>query len=68
MVINSTERRQQRGSIALSGRISGENHPFVEHFKFVKQFEEEGVTARQTIPAPAQLLQNCSEEITQRIR
>ncbi len=44
-----------RGSIALSGRISGENHPFVEHFKFVKQFEEEGVTARQTIPAPAQL-------------
>ena len=44
-----------RGSIALSGRISGEKHAFVEHFKFVKQFEEEGVTARQTIPAPAQL-------------
>lgn len=43
------------GSIQLTGRISGENHPFVEHFKFVKQFEEEGVTARQTIPAPAQL-------------
>ncbi|WP_420806928.1 5-methyltetrahydropteroyltriglutamate--homocysteine S-methyltransferase [Salinicoccus halodurans] len=40
----------------LSGRISGENHPFIEHFKFVKQFEEEGVVARQTIPAPAQFL------------
>lgn len=37
-------------------RISGENHPFVEHFKFVKLFEDENVTARQTIPAPAQLL------------
>lgn len=39
----------------VSGKISGENHPFVEHFKFVKQFEDENVTARQTIPAPAQL-------------
>ena len=23
----------------MTGKISGENHPFVEHFKFVKQFE-----------------------------
>lgn len=44
------------GSIALSGKISGENHPFVEHFKFVKKFEDENTIARQTIPAPAQLL------------
>ncbi len=43
-----------KGSCALTGKISGENHPFVEHFKFVKQFETEGVVARQTIPAPAQ--------------
>ena len=43
------------GSIAISGEISGENHPFVEHFKFVKQFEDENTVARQTIPAPAQL-------------
>ena len=43
------------GSAELSGKISGENHPFVEHFKFVKQFETEGVVARQEIPAPAQL-------------
>lgn len=47
------------GSIALSGKITGENHPFVEHFKFVKQFEEEGIVARQTIPAPAQMLIEC---------
>ena len=38
----------------VTGKISGENHPFVEHFKFVKVLEEEGQVARQTIPAPAQ--------------
>lgn len=43
-----------KGSCALTGKISGENHPFVEHFKYVKQFETNGITARQTIPAPAQ--------------
>lgn len=43
------------GSVALSGNISGEHHPFVEHFRFVKQFEDENTVARQTIPAPAQL-------------
>ena len=40
----------------LTGKISGENHPFVEHFKFVKALEDENTTARQTIPAPAQFL------------
>lgn len=43
-----------KGSCAITGKISGERHPFVEHFKFVKQFETEGIVARQTIPAPAQ--------------
>ncbi|MEK4801238.1 5-methyltetrahydropteroyltriglutamate--homocysteine S-methyltransferase [Oceanobacillus sp. FSL K6-0118] len=40
----------------LTGKISGENHPFVKHFSFVQQYATEGVTARQTIPAPAQFL------------
>lgn len=40
----------------LSGKISGEGHPFIGHFQFVKQFEDDGVVARQTIPAPAQFL------------
>ena len=44
------------GSIRVSGKISGENHPFVEHYKFIKQFEDENCIARQTMPAPAQLL------------
>lgn len=43
------------GSVQVEGKISGENHPFVEHFKFVKQFEDDNTVARQTIPAPAQL-------------
>ena len=40
----------------LTGKVSIGTHPFVEHFKFVKQLEDENVVARQTIPAPAQFL------------
>ena len=40
----------------ITGKISGENHPFVEHYKFVKAQEDEHTIAKQTIPAPAQLL------------
>lgn len=43
-------------SVQLEGKISGENHPFVEHFKYIKQFEDANTIARQTIPAPAQVL------------
>ena len=43
-------------SARITGKISGKGHPFVEDFKFVKQFEEEGVEVKQTIPAPTQLL------------
>lgn len=44
------------GSIAVIGKISGENHPFVEDYKFIKQFEDDNTIAKQTMPAPAQLL------------
>lgn len=44
------------GSVEVTGKISGENHPFVEDYKFVKQFEDENTVAKQTIPAPAQTL------------
>lgn len=40
----------------IVGKISGENHPFVEHYKFLKEQTSEGVEARQSVPAPAQLL------------
>lgn len=40
----------------LCGKVGlSKVHPFVEHFKFVKQFEDDNTVARQTIPAPAQL-------------
>ena len=39
------------GKVGLSGE-----HPFVEHFRFVKQFEDENTVAKQTMPSPAQFL------------
>ena len=44
------------GSAVLTGKISGENHPFIDHFSFVQALEEPGHVAKQTIPAPAQLV------------
>lgn len=42
----------------LTGEVGvSKVHPFVEHFKFVKQFEDENTVAKQTIPAPAQFLE-----------
>lgn len=41
----------------LVGKIALKNeHPFVEHFRFVQSFEDENTVAKQTIPAPAQFL------------
>lgn len=41
----------------LTGKISVDSHPFVEHYKFVKELEGENTVAKQTIPAPAQFFQ-----------
>lgn len=38
----------------LTGKISGKNHPFIEHFRFLLQFADNNVIPRITIPAPAQ--------------
>ena len=38
----------------VTGPISGENHPFVEHFTFTASLAGPGQTPRQTIPAPIQ--------------
>ena len=37
------------GKIGLTGE-----HPFVDHFRFVKALEDENTVAKQTIPSPAQ--------------
>ena len=39
------------GKIGLTGE-----HPFVDHFRFVKALEYENTVAKQTIPSPAQFL------------
>ena len=41
----------------LVGKIRAKAHPFVEYFKFLKQFEDENTVAKYTIPAPAQTFQ-----------
>ncbi len=41
----------------LVGKVGiAKEHPFVEHFRFVKQFEDEQTVAKQTVPSPAQFL------------
>ena len=41
----------------LVGKVGiSKEHPFVEHFRFVKQFEDEQTIAKQTVPSPAQFL------------
>lgn len=39
------------GKIGLTGE-----HPFVDHFRFVKALEDENTVAKQTVPSPAQFL------------
>ena len=41
----------------LVGKLKAKPHPFVEYFKFLKQFEDENTVAKYTIPAPAQTFQ-----------
>ena len=41
----------------LTGKVSLDTHPFVEHFKFVKALEDENSVAKLTIPAPAQFIE-----------
>ncbi|MDT2596698.1 5-methyltetrahydropteroyltriglutamate--homocysteine S-methyltransferase [Enterococcus dongliensis] len=44
------------GTVIVTGKISGDHHPFVEHFKFTRAHTSEGIEVKQTIPAPAQIL------------
>ena len=40
----------------VSGKISGENHPFVEHFKYLRDItKDKDVVVKLTIPSPSQL-------------
>ncbi len=63
-VVNDNIKRHFKGietrpeTAVVVDRVSGENHPFVEHFKFLRAHTPEGIEARQSIPAPAQFLYN----------
>ena len=40
----------------VSGKISGENHPFVKHFKYLRDItKDKDVVVKLTIPSPSQL-------------
>ena len=41
-------------NVAIEGKLSVENHPFIDHFRFVKAQEDENTVAKLTIPAPGQ--------------
>ncbi len=43
----------------LTGRIRPliQPHPFIDDFSFLRQFEEEGIAAKLTVPSPAQFFQ-----------
>ena len=41
----------------LVGKLKARPHPFVEYFKFLKQFEDENTVAKYTIPSPSQTFQ-----------
>ena len=45
------------GDTYLIGKVKAKAHPFVEYYKFLKQFEDEETVAKYTIPSPAQTYQ-----------
>ncbi len=52
-------------SCVLVGKIGAENHPFVDHFKFVKAYVDEkgyDVLVKQTVPSPSQFLSELLRE------
>lgn len=44
-------------SAKIVGKLSGKNHPFIEHFKFTRAHASEETEVKQAIPAPAQFIQ-----------
>ena len=47
----------------MVGKISVKNHPFVEHFKFVKALEDENTVAKQAIPLIVDALKEKNVEV-----
>ena len=47
----------RKDSAQLTGKISGENHPFVKAFEFVRDHVSDDTLVKQTMPPPAQFLE-----------
>lgn len=45
------------GTSRLVGTLSGTGHPFIEHFKFVRDHTPKNHETKQTIPSPSQFIQ-----------
>ncbi|MDO4814192.1 MAG: 5-methyltetrahydropteroyltriglutamate--homocysteine S-methyltransferase [Gemella sp.] len=56
VVVKAEDELVRAEGAILTGKISGENHPVVEDFKFLLSHTPEGILAKQTLPAPAQFL------------
>ncbi len=52
----SEQRGEEANGAKLTGKISGERHPFIDHYKFLENLADESVVAKISIPAPAQTL------------
>ena len=53
-IFHDVETRNE--SAKVTGKITGTHHPMIEHFRFVHNVVGQTIIAKQTIPAPAQLL------------
>lgn len=45
------------GNVIVEGELTGSKHPFIDHYRFVKQHITPGHTVKLTIPSPAQFIQ-----------
>ena len=52
----SQDKLHRNETARLEGKISLKNHPFLEHYRFLEKICDYEVIAKQTIPAPAQML------------
>lgn len=47
----------------IDGKITGHNHPFIDHWRFTRQHASDSVDVKLTIPAPSQFIQEALRDI-----
>ncbi len=51
-----------RDTAVLTGKLSGDHHPIVDDFRFTQQFAYQNTVVKETLPAPAHLLDELYRE------